>query len=75
MYEIHSKESLDGKVFDRISTSIGTIRIVERENGYKLRRSYSNGSCFEWDLSREIFQTPEEAESAMLSGKCTFRFR
>lgn len=75
MYEIYSKSSRDGKIFDSASTSIGVIRIVKRDNGYRLRRSYNRESTFEWDLSREVFTTLEEAESAMLSGKCTFKFR
>lgn len=53
------------------------LRVVKRPYGYKIRRSMNkaeNGE-FQWDISKEIFDTPEEAKQAVLDGKVTFSFK
>lgn len=55
------------------------LRVVKHPtvNGYRLRRTLNNtnGDSFEWDLSKEIYDTPEEAKQAALDGKATFHFK
>ncbi len=53
------------------------LRVVKRPYGYRIRRSMNeaeNGE-FAWDISKEIYDTPEEAKQAALDGTATFTFK
>ena len=55
------------------------LRVVKhpKVKGYVLRRTLNNGggSRFEWDQSKQIYDTPEEAKQAALDGTATFHFK
>lgn len=55
------------------------LRVVKhpKVKGYILRRTLNNGggSRFEWDQSKQIYDTPEEAKQAALDGTATFHFK
>ena len=55
------------------------LRVVKHPtvSGYRLRRTLNSGdgSKFQWDLSKEIYDTAEEAKQAALEGKATFHFK
>ena len=53
------------------------LRVVKRPYGYRIRRSMNeveNGE-FAWDISKQIYDTPEEAKQAALNGTATFSFK
>lgn len=55
------------------------LRVVYRPNvkGYVIRRTLNDGGNgrFEWDQSKEIYDTAEEAKQAALDGRVTFNFK
>lgn len=55
------------------------LRVVYRPNfkGYVIRRTLNDGGNgrFDWDQSKEIFDTAEEAKQAALDGRVTFNFK
>lgn len=52
-----------------------TLRVVEDNGEYYIRRIYNDGTGFAWDKSRERFSSPEEAKRAILDGDATFRLK
>ena len=72
-YEIKKKESIHGEVIDNIITeNEGKMYIVKRDKSYRIRRTYSDKNRWVWDLSKDVYNTLKEAESALLSGCITF---
>ena len=53
------------------------LRVVKRPYGYRIRRSMneSENGEFCWDISKEVYDTPEEAKQAALDGTATFTFK
>ena len=49
-----------------------TLRIVQREDGYRIRR-IANKESWQWDLSVDSYGTLEEAKEALLSGDVRFK--
>ena len=71
-YEIAEKRSVYGEVIDFIKTTENdTLHIVDRDTGYRIRRTSSNP--WAWDLSETVYYSLEEAEDALLSGNIPFR--
>ena len=52
-----------------------TLRVVDDNGEYYIRRIYNDGTGFAWDKSRERFSSPEEAKRAILDGAVTFRLK
>lgn len=72
-YKIEKKESIYGEVIDNIITeNAENMYIVKRDKCYRIRRTCSKRNGWIWDLSKDTYNTPKEAECALLSGRVTF---